>query len=213
MSCDTNLIERPRVSIWKRRFVLLGCCWAIVTFALSFSAARAILAYPLCLHDKDASAEKAYVMADGGAYWERLRAASDLYHQNQVQQIVILEEERIDGFDFVSSSLESRRARAISYLGWLGVPEESISSVPVNNSTWLGSLSEARGIAEQFPELTSIVVVTSAAHTRRSKLSFQRAMPNATIQVYAASDPHHSIEIHCPLWMEYCKLVLYFFVA
>ena len=199
---------------WKPRFFVILFLWLLSAVAMSFPAVRGIVAYPLVIHEPDAKGEIAYVMADGPAYWERLRAASDLFHQHQVDQIVILQEERSDGFNFKKQRSETRFERSIDFLAMYGIERKFVSGVIQAPFARFGSLSESQGVAQQYPNLKSIVVVTSAPHTRRSKLCFERSLPQEVkISVFSASAPSSSSEIHSPLWIEYVKLVVYFFVA
>ena len=143
-----------------------------------------------------------------------LRAASDLYHWKRISRIIVLEETRSDGWNFVRKKSDSRFQRTIDYLGLYGVPRESILSIPEDEGAWLGSLSEAQAVAKTYPDLKSVVVVTSAPHTRRSLLCFTRSLPaEVEVQVYSASELQYSSEIAEPIWVEYTKLVLYFFLA
>ncbi len=199
---------------WRRRFAILIGVWLLTTVLCSFTSVRGVLAYPLFVHDSDASGDAAYVMADGYAYWERVHAASDLYHLGRVPRLIVLAENEPAGYNFVKKKTETRLQRTIAYLGWLGVPAEDISTVSVEPSEIFGSLSEARAVANQQTDLQRLVVVTSAPHTRRSLFCFRRSLPpHVRVQVHAASTPSESHEIDAPLWMEYTKLAVYFFVA
>ncbi|TWU39724.1 YdcF family protein [Novipirellula artificiosorum] len=199
-----------RRSRWRRRFFIVIGVWLLSTFLLSFHSIRGLVAYPLLVHDPDATGDAAYVMADGYAYWERLHAASDLFHMGKVPRLILLDESEPAGYNFVQQRLETRLQRAIAYLEWLGVPAEKVSTVSAKNSMF-GSLSEARAVAEQESSLKSIVVVTSAPHTRRSRLCFQRAFsPQIDVQVYSASVASEGAEIDAPIWIEYAKLFVYF---
>ena len=154
-------------------------------------------------------------MADGYATWKRLRAASDLYHEHRVPKIYILNEQEGVGYDFVGKRSETRTQRAVRYLQWHGVPESAIDFISVDGEAAFGSLSEARAFADlELPNLQRVVVVTSAPHTRRSKLCFQRSLPaEVSVQSYAASELATSAELYEPIWLEYVKLVIYYFVA
>ncbi|WP_246146019.1 YdcF family protein [Rubripirellula lacrimiformis] len=182
--------------------------------APSFALIRSAFIYPLYVHHPGASGDVAYVMADGSAYFERLHAASDLIHLGRVQKILILNETDSAGFHFTKQRSCTRSERAVDYLGLWGVPAASVIAIDRADDTRFGSLSEARQVAKRFPDLSSLVVVTSAPHTRRSYLAFQRSMPSATrVEVYAASPPIESAELWLPIWVEYSKLVIYFFVS
>lgn len=183
----------------------------------SIREVRALLIAPLYVHDEDASGDFAYVMADGSAYWERLRAASDLYHMHKIGRIYILDEPNSAGYHFVKKRSESKTERAIAYLDLFGVPKDVISTVTVQeqDSALMGSLSEAIAVQQNLPPDTKqFVVVTSAPHTRRSRLCFQRTLSaSVTIKTYSASTPKTSAELHAPIFHEYLKLLVYYFVA
>lgn len=203
-----------RAGKWKRRFLILAALWLASAILMSIPVVRALAIQPLYVHHPDSSGDIAYVMADGHAYWERLRAASDLYHENQVQRVLILDEHEAAGFNFGRNQVDSRVQRAIDHLELFGVPNDKVESIPINTSTPFSSLNEALGLKEHYPNLKRIVVVTSAPHTRRSLLCFRRTLTDmASVQVYSASRPVDSAELSAPIWMEYAKLLVYSFVA
>ena len=199
---------------WRRRFWFLAIAWCIVTVATSFTSVRALLIQPLIVHDGKARGEIAYVMADGPAYWERLFAASDLYHWRRIEKIYLLHEMNSSSYNFVRKENDTRLQRAIDYLGMRGVPAEAIESVPRVKDDWLSSRGEAVGVANLDRNFKSIIVVTSPPHTRRSKLSFQRVFGDETeIYVYSAIGPTNSVETYFPIWIEYAKLAVYWVAA
>lgn len=210
------MIEQNSLLIgrWQRLcFFLLGA-WLLSSILLSFSNIRGALAYPLFVHEADASGDAAYVMADGYASWERLRAASDLYHLKRVPRIIVLDQRESAGYNFIHRRSETHVDRVIDYLALHGVPGDKISKVSVSGPAIFGSLSEARAVARDEKQVKRWVVVTSAPHTRRSGLSFRRSLPDdVRVQVYSATAPMDSAEIHLPIWLEYIKLVVYFFIA
>lgn len=189
--------------------------WGLWTFLMSFGVLRGIVSYPLFVHNPEAHGDAAYVMSDGDASWERLRMASDLYHMHRVDRIIVSDEQESSGYNFVQHRSDKRVDRVIAYLKLFGVPEEKISTVPAYPDAALGSLSEARSVANEEKELERIVVVTSAPHTRRSRLCFRRAMPeDVDVDVYSASEgPSEGSELYSPIWVEYCKLVVYYLFA
>lgn len=176
---------------------------------------RSWLCLPLYIHDDDAQGDVAYVMADGYAYLERLRGASDLFHMHRVDDIYLLDERQPSGYDFVQQRLQTKADQATAYLGLLGVPRERIHHVPELANAWMGSLSEAQMFAANLPaSISKVVVVTSAPHTRRSGLCFRRSLPKTfVVQVYSASPPSQSAEVYMPLWHEYLKLLVYYIYA
>lgn len=199
---------------WRRRFWWAVTAWLVLTIATALAPVRGVLILPLYVHDKDARGEIAYVMADGTAYWERLFAASDLYHWGRVERIYILEELESSSYNFIRRESDTRLQRAIDYLSMRGVPADAIQAVPRLPDGWLSSRVEAEGVAKLPQTFQSIVVVTSPPHTRRSRMCFRRAFGEETaISVYSANEPAHSAETHFPIWVEYAKLVVYWCLA
>ena len=180
----------------------------------SLRPVRGFLTLPLYVCDEIPSAEAAYVMADGHAYWGRLQGAADLFHMGKIQRILIRHEESISLFNFTKGKNDLLYERAIDYLVWKGVPRKSIETIPASDADWLSSLGEAKQVVKTKPELRSIVIVTSAPHTRRSRLCFQRCAPEDWhIQIYSPSEPVESWEINDPIWLEYLKLTIYWVCA
>lgn len=194
----------------NRTVCVMVLIWLLSVVALSSKHVRGIVALPLFIDEEPVRSEYAYVMADGHAYWERLRTASDLYHLNQVEKVMILKECQVTRFNFNKGRSDQLFERAVDYLGFHGVPRQAIQLVPVGKQSWFGSLSEAKAVARNYPKLKSLTVVTSAPHTRRSKLCFQRCYDHGIpICMVAASNPVDSSEINEPLWMEYLKFAIY----
>ena len=170
----TSSDSKPN-NIWRRRCAIVVVAWLVSIVLMSLSSVRALVATPLYAHDANAQGEVAYVMADGPAYWERLRAASDLYHWKKIKRIIILNETGSAGYNFVRQQSDTRYQKAIDYLELYGVPEDKVLTIEPQPNAFFGSLSEAQAVAKTFPEIKSIVVVTSAPHTRRSLICFQRS--------------------------------------
>ncbi|MCD0458857.1 YdcF family protein [Roseiconus lacunae] len=212
---DTNdMTLSNHANRWRRRFWAMGAVFVVTMIALSFASVRGLVMQPLVVHHSDARGEIAYVMADGPAYWERLFAASDLYHFGRIKSIYLLEERQSSSHNFERGTNDTRLQRAIDYLDMRGVPASAIVPVPMGEPSWLSSRDEAKWLAQMNQSLEGIVVVTSPPHTRRSLLCFRRVFSNQTpIAVYSATSPDSSVETHLPLWIEYVKLVAYWIAA
>ncbi|TWT54652.1 hypothetical protein Pla22_23020 [Rubripirellula amarantea] len=179
---------------------------------MSFAQIRGWMIMPLYVHDHQAEGEVAYVMADGIAVWERLHAAADLYHLKRVDDIYLLDEQQMSTYNFVRGQNDSRVQREIDFLGLHGVPTEHIHTVRPVDGDWLSSRSEAVGLQRALPGVTKLVVVTSAPHTRRCRLCFDRVFKDeANVSVCAATSSADSAETHFPIWIEYGKLIVYWF--
>jgi uncharacterized SAM-binding protein YcdF (DUF218 family) len=210
LSAGSNKLARL-----KRNFILFAVAWLVLVALPTFKPVRSLMTWPLYQHTPHASGELAYVMADGYAYLERLRAAADLYHMHQVKQIFILNEGQLTAYNFQTRKSQTKAELAIAYLGFLGVPSNAISTIDASTSALFGSLSEAQAMATALPAGTQcVVVVTSAPHTRRSLLCFRRCLPpGIQSQVYSATEPIQSAELSGAIWLEYIKLVVYFVAA
>lgn len=207
--------KSPKANRWRRACFLIVVLWTSSSMLLSTSWFRAWVSYPLHVSNMTTKAEIAYVMSDGHAYWNRLYAASDLYHMGLVAKIAVQENSTSSRYDFVSQQSQTVTQRAIRYLEYLGVPEDHITTVRgIPTAPLLGTWSEAQGFATEFPDATNMVVVTSSPHTRRSLLCFQRAMPSSCrVSVHADSLPAEGAELFVPIWVEYGKLAVYWLVA
>ncbi len=197
-----------------RRAAWVVGAWCVLVMLPSMKVVRGVLIQPLYVHDEDARGEVAYVMADGYAYLERLRAAADLHHMGRIQSIYLLHERRSSGFDFITRESLSVAERATRYLEFQGIDRRVVHFVDAQESSLMGSLSEAEAMAAVSPQIKSVVVVTSAPHTRRSLLCFQRSFPSDTkLSVFSATSAFESAELYGPISHEYFKLLIYLFVA
>ena len=199
---------------WRRAFIFVVVLSIGSSVLLSTTWFRAWVSYPLHVSNMTTNANIAYVMSDGHAYWNRLYAASDLYHMGKIKTIAVQENPTSSRYDFVLRRSQTVTQRSIRYLNSLGVPENRIVTVPGTKDPALGSWSEAQAFADEFRETPNVVVVTSSPHTRRSLLCFERAMPaSCQVTVIADSLPDEGAELFAPIWLEYGKLAVYWFVA
>lgn len=200
-------------SRWTRRLILLLAAWILFVGLPSIPFVRATMMWPLYVHDSDAEGECAYVMAGGSPYYERLRAASDLFHWDRIERIYISDERDSSGYHFGLKRSITRAEKARMVLRMWGVPNSAILTLPVDESALLSSSGEAHSFAANVDLQGNLVVVTSAPHTRRSRLCFQRVLPTTQVAIYSASEPAHSAELSSAIWLEYLKLSLYYLLA
>jgi uncharacterized SAM-binding protein YcdF (DUF218 family) len=155
-------------------------------------------------------------MAGGTMYFQRrLLGAIDLYKRKRISHIIFM---RNDAPLFDYHSIDpywTQTNWAVEILKLYDIPGEDITILEPAESDFLGTLREAQlykqAIAKKFSQL---VVVTSAAHTRRSYLAFRRTLDdNIKITPYAVTPFNISTERFRPIWLEYVKLVVYFIVA
>jgi uncharacterized SAM-binding protein YcdF (DUF218 family) len=188
--------------------------WFLLVALPSFAPVRAWFAAPLVISDESAQGEYCYVLAGGNAYWERLATAADLLQSGRVRGILVMRESRRSSYSFKAQSSRSVTQWALAYLAWRGVPYDKVT-VLEQAEGFLGTLSEARNVANRLPkDVTSLVLVTSAPHMRRTMLAFRRALPVRVRSVpYIATGYEESAEMFFPIWVEYLKLLVYFVVA
>jgi uncharacterized SAM-binding protein YcdF (DUF218 family) len=198
---------------YARPALYVLAAWTLLVAIPSLPGVRDLVAAPLCVDDRDARGDVAYVLAGGHAIWERLRAASDLYHMGRVPRILLMDVPRDDGTYFPAGRNWTATEWALGYLEWLGVPRDRVRVLPAAEGT-LGTLAEARLVRDHAEGARRIVLVTSAPHTRRTLLAFRRTMPaDVELTVYAATTFLDSEELFRPLFLEYVKLLVYAVVA
>jgi uncharacterized SAM-binding protein YcdF (DUF218 family) len=194
----------------KKLLATLLLSWLAFVVVPSIPKARAILAAPLVITDENAEGDACYVLSDGNAVWERLAAASDLYHMKRVPKIILMANHDTGPYSFPAHASWSTTQWEVEYLVWRGVPKENIQIVEEVKGLF-GTLSEAKNIAKTLsPNVKRLVLVTSAPHTRRSLLAFKKVLPSTiTVIPYAATNFESSAEMSAPIWLEYLKLFVY----
>lgn len=175
---------------------------------------RYVCSVPLVVHEQNARGEACYVLAGGGALWERLDAASDLVQMGRVPRILLMRDDTPGPYSFRARTSWTRTQWVMDYLTWRGIPEDRVVLLPQVEGV-LGTLAEARVVAENLPRgVKSLVVVSSAPHMRRALLAFRRSLPPGVgVLPYAATTFEDSYEQYHPLWIEYVKLFVYSLVA
>ena len=162
--------------------VIIGAIAALAA-AAPFMARNLIVERPL------AHADAILVLSGSSVYNERATRAAELYKQGVAPQIFLTD-------DGVRSGWSEAEMTNLSYLELArraiiadGVPAEAVTVLPGRAE---GTESEARLLAEQVERqpLTSVLIVTSAYHSRRALWTFDKA--------FAGKDVRIGIE-HAPL--------------
>ena len=197
-----------------RQLILLGVLVLYVLFT-SVPVLRALLTSPLVVSDSAAAGDAAYVLAAGSAFWERLEAVTDLYHEGRVPLIIIMRDDSLDRYNFKDRSSWTPTLMALDFLRWRGIPAQDVLTLEFPKKSYFGTLAEARSLAAILPpQVKRLVLVTSPAHTRRSLLAFKQSMPaHVVLLPYAATSIGNSVEFYSPLWLEYFKLLVYAIIA
>ena len=184
--------------------------WVIFVLLPSLTPVRRVLATPLIARDPGGNADAAYLLAGGDAFRERLSAAVSCFHAGRVPLLILQRDDRPSALHH-SGERWTATEWAVAYLEWRGVPRDRILVIAPGPRRGLGTASEARNVASNLPAGTQqLLLITSAAHTRRTLLVFRRRLPRGVKPIPRPATPYTvSLELHRPLWIEYVKLLVY----
>lgn len=200
-----------RLVKWILSIVIIWIAFIVLS---SSPKTRSWLTVPLVVHEQNARGTACYVLAGGGALWERLDAAADLLQMGRVENILLMSDNSTGQFSFKAKTSWTRTEWAADYLTWRGISAGRISWMAQSEGLF-GTLIEARAVAKNLPKnVKTLVVVSSAPHMRRVVLAFRRSLPADVVVVpYAATTFENSYEMYHPIWVEYLKLLVYLVVA
>lgn len=202
---------------WNKRKTLLGFLLFILSWGiLAYVAARALIVNaPL------ASADAIVVMSGSSAFVERTQKAAELYRQGRAPFVLLTDDHTRGGW---SSALQRNPyfvERARDELIRAGVPAERIRIIPgIASSTFdEGQIIRNYALAEH---LRSVLVVTSAYHSRRALRTLRQAFAGTVTTVGLEPAPIGSTTPSTVVWWlrpegwrtvggEYVKLGYYWF--
>lgn len=185
-------------------------CWVVFVLLPSVLPVRSWMARPLVARDPGTPADAAYLLAGGDAFRERLSAGVRCYHEGRVPLVILQRDDR-PSTQHHSGERWTATQWALAYLEWRGVPAAKVRVLDPPRRRRFGTASEARNVARNLPaEVRRLLLVTSAAHTRRALLAFGRCLPRGVQAIpHPATRFPDSLERYRPLWVEYGKLLLY----
>jgi len=209
------LLSKRKVRQPYRLLITTAVLWLVFVLLPSFPLVRSILVLPLVTNDPNAHGDAVYVLAGGTSFLERLAAASDLYHMERVQKIYLSNNNGWSSFNFSAQSNWTPTQWAVDFFECRGVPADKIVVFKREPKGWLGTLAEAKLVKQALPsDVKQLVIVTSAAHTRRSLMTFARTLDDEiSVRPYAATSFTQSQELYRPLWQEYLKLIIYWVIV
>ena len=126
-----------------------------------------------------------------GSFPERVLDAADLYSEGKTGRIIIVEE-YMGPFKILEergATIVSNSRQAFNSLVSLGVPADSITILPGGARS---TLEEAVIISEYLSSCRcadTLLIVTSAAHTRRASMIFKTVFRIGDRDVYTGSSP------------------------
>jgi len=158
----------------------------IFLFALAGLAAWSFVAWiaakALIVSAELPRADAIVVLAGSSAYVERTRLAAKLFHEERAPRIILSNDTEQSGW---SNELQRNPyfvERAVEELTRAGVPESDIEILPGAISTTYDEASLLRVYAKTH-DLRSILVVTSAYHSRRALWTFRKVFNGTGIDI------------------------------
>jgi uncharacterized SAM-binding protein YcdF (DUF218 family) len=167
-----------RLRFWGIFFVAL-IAWALLA---------PFLATNLVVHRPLANADAILVLSGSAVYKERAKKAAELYKQGVSSVIIISDDGQRAGW----LSGEKGNPRYVELeqreLFTAGIPKDAVIVLPGRVA---GTDEEAKSFASKAEELnvTSLLVVTSAYHTRRSLWTFEKILTSKGVVIGIDSPP------------------------
>lgn len=201
------------------RSVLLASTFLVLLVVLAYAFRSQILtgiADLLVVNDPLQPADIIFVL--NGDYNTRPFRASELYEQGIAPIIVIARSEMLPAEELGLAPNDTDVS--IGVMKALGVPPEKIVVLPVEGGT-TSTFDEAIALRQYIEShnVHSLILLTSAFHTRRAKWIFDRELSGLPVRLEVAAVPHYGFD-ESDWWQsedglitlnnEYIKLVYYF---
>jgi len=199
----------------KRRVVIAGLIF------LTWCLTAPLLAKLLIVEKPLIRAEAMVVLSGSAAYRERTQKAAQLYKQGIAPKIYITDDGQFAGWSEVEQRNPPFYELEIQELISNGVDPEAIALLP---GVVAGTDDEAIAIATEIESrpIGSLLIVTSAYHTRRALWTFEKALDGQHVALGIVSPPPSEQTpkplfwwIYPPGWSavagEYVKSVVYYF--
>ncbi|HKQ52307.1 MAG TPA: YdcF family protein [Pyrinomonadaceae bacterium] len=208
--CPRQLFHNKRVRRVLVVAALALCAWSLVAWV----AARALV-----VSAELPRADSIVVLAGSSTYRERTRLAAELFREGRAPRIVLTNDNLRGGW---SNELQRNPLfveRAAAELRGAGVPSEAIEMLPQVVSSTHDEALVLREHAET-EGLRSLLLVTSAYHSRRALRTFRKVFEGSGITIGLVSvppgdetPPASTWWLHARGWQvvagEYVKLVYY----
>ena len=137
-----------------------------------------------------------------GSVSDRVLQASDLYKQGKAGAVIMVEvslrkykELKARGEDIISNTDQSRDASVA-----LGIPLPNIRILPGDATSTLTEAMIVREYLANNPGIDTLLLVSSAPHTRRASMIFKSAFRKAKTPVYIFSSPSHYTDFNAQKW-------------
>lgn len=202
-----------------KRFLRIAVCF-LIAFGAWIPLSR-LLANYLVVEKPLESADAIFVLSGSEAYIERAEEAAKLFKKKTAPKILLSNDGMKAGWVPKEQRNPYFAERARQALIWYGVPDEAIETLPTIVN---GTNDEANLLVKICAErnLKSLLLVTSAYHSRRTLRTFERAIlrsnshlnvgiksPSSKEQIPAAFGWWLSIKGWRTVGAEYVKIVYY----
>jgi uncharacterized SAM-binding protein YcdF (DUF218 family) len=211
-----------RRGLWRvknlgvRRILLIAVVALGLWAALAWIAARALI-----VHAGLERADAIVVLSGSTVYVERARRAAQLFHEGRAARIILTNDNQQSGWSVERQSNPLFMERAAAELKAAGVPEASIEMLPQEVTSTYEEAMLLREYALSH-NLRSVLVVTSAYHSRRALWTWLKVFANDGVQIgVEAVAPGEQTPGPATWWLhpggwtlvagEYVKLIYYWF--
>jgi uncharacterized SAM-binding protein YcdF (DUF218 family) len=199
-----------------RRILIIAGVALALWFVLAWVAAKALI-----VSAKLERADAIVVLSGSKVYAERARRAAELFREGRAPRVILTNDNQQSGWSEEQQSNPLFMQRAAAVLEEAGVPEASIEMLPQE----VGSTFEEAQVMREYAashNLRSILVVTSAYHSRRALWTWRRVFAGEPVEIgLDAVAPGEQTPVAATWWMrpsgwplvagEYFKLVYYWF--
>ena len=160
-----------------RRIALIALLGLIAWSLVAWVAARNLMVNAELPH-----ADVLVVLAGSTAYAERTRRAAELYHEGRAPKIVLTNDNQQSGWSNALQRNPFFVERAVEELSAARVPASVIEILPQAVSSTYDEAQLLRRYAETNG-LRSILIVTSAYHSRRALWTFRKVFEGSGVNI------------------------------
>jgi uncharacterized SAM-binding protein YcdF (DUF218 family) len=155
---------------------------ALLLIALLWICVAPYLASRLIVEKKSARADAILVLAGSAAYIERTQKAAAIYREGKSKKILLSDDGERAGWSQAEQRNPPYVELAKRELVSQGVSEEAIEILPDEISS---TYSEATALSRKMRDgnLHSVILVTSAYHTRRTLWTFEQALKDLNVEI------------------------------
>ena len=167
-----NRAENARRLLWR-----VALTFAVVWPPVAWAAARGLIV------EADVAEPEAIVVLSGSStYVERTRAAARLFAAGRAPKIILTNDNERDGWSGAEQRNPFFSERAAAELTRAGVPPDKIELISQPVSSTYQEADAVRTYALTH-EIRSLLIVTSAYHSRRARWAWQEAFRGSGVEL------------------------------